>query len=278
MKEIQAQQAHLHKLEGEWKLKEAKMLVEMKQKDVEMQQQLEQGRTKLQQLQAAKDVAIAAARVRAYDYFEGFENHDEVINDTTNSACYRKETEPRLNPDAASFQPHQTAPEVTMSQESVSLAQAIASSLSMNCLPVPEPTTFHGDPLQFTDWKMSFIVLIDRKPLPPSEKMVYLKNYLAGEARKAVEGFFYRDLESAYNGAWKVLQDRYGNPFIRQKTFRDKLMRWPKINTNDPLTLQEFADFLQGCTEAIPHIKGLANLSCSKNYRNGSCTSGVELL
>ncbi|XP_039679755.1 uncharacterized protein LOC120573907 [Perca fluviatilis] len=261
MKEIQTQQAHLHKLEGEWKLKEAKMLAEIKQKEVEMQQQLEQERAKLQQLQAAKDVAIAAARVRAYDDFEGFENHDEEIND-------RKETEPRLNPDATSFQSRQAAPEVTMTQESVSLAQAIASSLSMNRLPVPEPTTFSGNPLQFTDWKMSFMALIDRKPLPPSEKMFYLKNYLAGEARKAVEGFFYRDSESAYNGAWKVLQDRYGNPFIIQKAFRDKLMRWPKINTNDPLALQEFADFLQGCTEAIPHVKGLAILNdCEENHK-----------
>lgn len=155
-----------------------------------------------------------------------------------------------------------------MSQESVSLAQAIASSLSMNCLPVPEPTMFRGDPLQFTDWKMSFIALIDTKPLPPSEKMFYLKNYLAGKARKAVEGFFHRDSESAYNGAWKVLQDRYGNPFIIQKAFRDKLMRWPKITTNDPLALQEFADFLQGCTEAIPHVKGLAILNdCEENHK-----------
>lgn len=76
-----------------------------------------------------------------------------------------------------------------MTQESVSLAQAIASSLSMNRLPVPEPTTFCGEPLMYTDWKMSFITLIERKPLPPSEKMFYLKNDLAGEARKAVEVF-----------------------------------------------------------------------------------------
>ena len=221
---------------------------------------MEQERAILQQLQTEKDVAIAAARVRAYDDLEGFENHDEAINDRTNSACYRRETNPRLNPNAASFQPHQAAPEVTMTQESVSLAQAIASSLSMNRLPVPEPTKFSGDPLRFTDWKMSFIALIDRKPLPPSEKMFYLKMYLAGEAPKAVEGLFYRDSENAYNGAWKVLQDRYGNPLIIQKAFRDKLMRWPKINTNDPLALQEFADFLQGSTEAIQHVKGLAIL------------------
>ena len=268
MEEIQAQRAHLHKLESEWKLKEAKMLSEIKQREVEMRQQLEQERAKLHQLQATKEVAIAAARVRAYDSFEGFENHNEEIDDRASSAHYRIQTEPQLNPDAASFRPRQTVPQVTMTQESVSLAQAIASSLSMNRLPVPEPTTFSGDPLKFIDWKMSFMTLIDRKPLPASEKMFYLKNYLAGEARKAVEGFFYRDSENAYNGAWKVLQDRYGNPFIIQKAFRDKLMKWPKISTNEPLALREFADFLQGCTEAIPYVKGLAILNdCEENHK-----------
>ncbi|XP_070412225.1 uncharacterized protein [Nothobranchius furzeri] len=268
MEEIQAQQAHLHKLESEWKLKEAKMLSEMKQREVKMQQQLEQERAKLQLLQAEKEVAIAAARVRAYDSFEDFESHNEEIENKTSSAYHRIQIEPPLNPDAASFQPHQVAPEKTVTQEYVSLAQAIASSLSMNRLPVHEPTTFSGDPLRFTDWKMSFMTLIDRKPLPASEKMFYLKNFLAGEARKAAEGFFYRDSENAYNGAWNVLQDRYGNPFIIQKAFRDKLMKWPKISTNDPLALREFADFLQSCTEATPYVKGLAILNdCEENHK-----------
>ncbi|XP_030597267.1 uncharacterized protein LOC115788399 isoform X1 [Archocentrus centrarchus] len=98
--------------------------------------------------------------------------------------------------------------------------------------------------------------------------MFYLKHYLAGEARKAVEGFFYRDSEDAYKAAWQVLQDRYGNPFIIQRAFRDKLARWPKIGANDPLALREFADFLQGCTEAISHIKGLAILNdCEENHK-----------
>ncbi|KAL6471732.1 hypothetical protein MHYP_G00203820 [Metynnis hypsauchen] len=74
--------------------------------------------------------------------------------------------------------------------------------------------------------------------------------------------------EDAYNGAWKVLQDRYGNPFIIQKAFRDKLMKWQRISTNDPLALREFADFLQSCTEAIPHVKGLAILNdCEENHK-----------
>lgn len=102
------------------------------------------------------------------------------------------------------------------------------------------------------------MALIDQKPLPVSEKMFYLKSYLAGEACKAVEGFFYRNSEEAYRGAWAVLEKRYGNPFIVQRAFRDKLARWPNITANNPTALREFADFLQGCVEAISHVKGLA--------------------
>ncbi|KAL0147052.1 hypothetical protein M9458_057576 [Cirrhinus mrigala] len=150
----------------------------------------------------------------------------------------------------------------------VTLAQAIADPLSTHRLPLPEPTIFSGDPLKFIDWKMSFMALIDRKPLPPGEKMFYLKNYLVGEARKAVEGYFYRNSEDAYQGAWKVLQDRYGNPFILQRAFRDKLQRCPKIEVNDPLALRDFTDFLQGCVKAIPHVKGLAILNdCEENHK-----------
>ncbi|XDV46694.1 hypothetical protein PO909_014534 [Leuciscus waleckii] len=126
---------------------------------------------------------------------------------------------------------------------------------------VPEPTMFAGDPLKFVDFWMSFTILIDRKPISASEKMLYLKGYLSREARKAVEGFFYRSSEDAYEGAWAVLKDRYGNPFIVQKAFRDKLMKWPKISPNDSLALRDFADFLKSCEEAMPHVKGLAILN-----------------
>lgn len=95
-----------------------------------------------------------------------------------------------------------------------------------------------------------------------------MKGYLVGEARKAVEGFFYRSSEDAYEGAWAVLEDRYGNPFVVQKAFRDKLMKWPKISSNDSSALRDFADFLKGCMEAMPHVKELAILNdCEKNHK-----------
>lgn len=268
LQEIHNQQAKLDKMEHDWKLCESRMLAEIKQKEAEMQLRLVEEKKRLQQLQVDKEVKVAAARVKVYNDLEGnLHRCEDDEGPSIHTGCQRTELTSQLNPEVQSFLPQQASCEgyeVTSPQETANLAQAIANSLSTHRLPVPEPTVFVGDPLKFIDWKMSFMALIDRKPLPSGEKMFYLKNYLAGEARKAVEGYFYRNSEDAYQGAWKALQERYGNSFVIQRAFRDKLMRWPKIGANDPLALRDFTDFLQGCVEAIPHVKGLAILNDSE--------------
>ena len=79
-----------------------------------------------------------------------------------------------LYPRALPFQSQQRSPEMLRNQEEVSLTQALASSLILNRLPVPEPSTFTGDPLEYFDWKTSFMALIGQKPLPVCGKMLYL--------------------------------------------------------------------------------------------------------
>lgn len=61
MQEIHNQQARLLEMEKDWKLNEARMLAEVKQKESEMRLKLEEERTRLQMLQADKEVKVAAA-------------------------------------------------------------------------------------------------------------------------------------------------------------------------------------------------------------------------
>lgn len=253
--EILAQETKISQMENEWKIKE-----------VESKAKLEEEKTKLQQLKADSEVKVAAARVRALSAQNDIESHDQVSCYNLENSANLPNSAPRLslNPQAPTFRPHNTTPE----REELSLVQALASSLTLNRLPVPEPTIFSGDPLKFMDWKVSFMALIGDKPLPVCEKMLYLKSYLAGEARKAVEGYFFRNSEQAYAGIRSVLEERYGSPFVIQRAFRAKLTKWPKIAANDPKALREFADFLQSCAEAIPQVKGLEILNdCEENHK-----------
>lgn len=115
---------------------------------------------------------------------------------------------------------------------------------------------------------MSFHTLIDRKAIQVTEKIYYLRKYVGGPAKTAIESYFLLGTESAYHAAWDILEERYGSPFVIAKAFRDKLDSWPKIGPKDSCELREFADFLRSCEAATPQVKSLEILSdCNENQR-----------
>ncbi|KAK3102368.1 hypothetical protein FSP39_010852 [Pinctada imbricata] len=148
------------------------------------------------------------------------------------------------------------------------LAKAFADSVNLNRLPVPEPSVFTGDPLKFVEWNISFQALIEKRGIQDQEKIFYLKKYVAGEASKAIEGFFYGGSIFAYENAKKVLQERYGHPFTIQRAFRKKLENWPRIAERDSKALRDFGDFLKSCLDAAPSIPSLKILDdCTENQK-----------
>ena len=132
--------------------------------------------------------------------------------------------------------------------------QASQDSMALSRLPVPEPSVFTGDPLKFVEWSLSFRALIERRCPYPADRLFYLQRYIGGEAKMVLEGCFYRKDEKAYQQAWEKLNSRYGNTFVIQRAFREKLNRWPKIEAGEPRRLQAFGDFLQACNNALPHV------------------------
>lgn len=80
---------------------------------------------------------------------------------------------------------------------------------------------------------------------------------MSGQAKSALEGYFLLGTESAYAAAWKILDERYGNPFTIAKAYRDKLQAWPKMTSKDSFELRNFADFLCSCEAAMVRIKSL---------------------
>lgn len=91
---------------------------------------------------------------------------------------------------------------------------------------------------------------------------------MSGQAKSALDGYFLLGTESAYAAAWKILDERYGNPFSVAKAHRDKLQAWPKISSTDSTELRDFADFLRSCEAAMVHIKALEILNdCNENRK-----------
>lgn len=84
------------------------------------------------------------------------------------------------------------------------LAAAIAESIDVSHISVPEPSVFTKDPLRYKDCKMSFQTLIGRKNIPVNEKIDYLRKYVGGPAKKVIESYFLLGTDIAYNLAWEL--------------------------------------------------------------------------
>ncbi|XP_036066938.1 GRB10-interacting GYF protein 2-like [Oryzias melastigma] len=246
-----------------------------REKIEEQQRQIEVERRRLERIQVEKD--LKAARARLHVYNQGVSQEGSVHSHWSSERNHHSL--------------HVTGnqnPVVTVSSPDVnalSLAQALQESMALNRLPVPEPSVFNGDPIRFIEWKTSFMSLIDSKAISAADKLFYLRKYVGGPARKTLEGTFFRNDNEAYRDAWNKLNDRYGQPFIIQRAFRDKLSDWPKILPRDAIALREFSDFLNACQDAMSHVKSLEILNdCEENkkliqklpnYQNGQHLNGT---
>lgn len=245
---------------------EAKIKAQLEEEHIALQRTLEEKRRKLQHLEAMKDLSAARARMLVYNQENDKEEEQkdvlqpEVVVD--NKLCASTGSLPQCMP---------PAPQVvtTSSNDSTAeLVKVLAGALSANRIPIPEPTVFSGDPLKYSDWKISFETLIDQKSIQDKEKIYYLRRYVSGQAKKAIDGYFLLGTESAYAAAVEILEERYGNPFTIAKAYRDKLQTWPKIGSKDSFELREFSDFLRSCEAAMVHIKALEILNdCNENRK-----------
>ena len=72
----------------------------------------------------------------------------------------------------------------------------------------------------------------------------------------------------AYNDAKKLLEERFGNPFVLANAYRLKLDNWRVIHGTDHNGLREFSDYLRQCRVAIKSIPSLSVLNdCHENRK-----------
>lgn len=143
----------------------------------------------------------------------------------------------------------------------------LAALINLGRMPPPEPGTFSGDPLMFPQWRAAFNTLVVQRGIPPSERIYYLKKYLSGTAREAVEGYFLLMSDQAYEDAMTVLESRFGNAFIVANAFRSKLDSWPRLGARDSNALLKLADFLRQCDAAMLSLPSLSILNDDQENR-----------
>ncbi|XP_062421503.1 uncharacterized protein LOC134132867 [Pungitius pungitius] len=239
---------------------EATLLKKQQEENAERKKSVEDLKRELERLEELKRLNAARARLQIY-------NEDTFQPEQELTSCRFELPMPEQainqeNPVNPQRQPlGEVAPSSILQNETGELVKVLAEAISANRLPIPEPTIFSGDPLKFNHWKSSFQTLVERKNIPTTEKIFFLQKYVGGAAREALEGYFLIDSEHSYCAAWNLLNERYGDPFVIAKAFRDKLHAWPKLASRESAELRRFVDFLRSCEAAIVHIESLKVLN-----------------
>jgi hypothetical protein len=92
-----------------------------------------------------------------------------------------------LSPHAQEFVPNQGEQRPAHAEATVT---DLVAGLALLQTPMPEPPVFDGDAMKYLERKATYDALIHHRGIANHEVMQYLKKYLSGDARSAVEGHF----------------------------------------------------------------------------------------
>ena len=100
----------------------------------------------------------------------------------------------------------------------------------------------NGDKINYENWKSAFNASVDQAPATPEYKLLQLRQYLSGEAPKAIENLGHYGF--AYESAKEQLEQKYGGQRHKVMLHMDELKNLKPICVDHPKDVEKFADLL----------------------------------
>jgi len=154
-----------------------------------------------------------------------------------------------------------TQPVAVPSTTASSLSTSLEGMLKLSQMPKLEMKVFHGDPLDFQRWLISFEKLIEEMTDDPVRRLHYLGQYTAGDANTLVAGHSLGQTEQDYQNAKAELKKEFGRPYVLARAYIDKIEKWPNIKTNDGDALSRLTIFLTKCKGSMASLRHLQQLN-----------------
>ena len=100
----------------------------------------------------------------------------------------------------------------------------------------------NGDKRSYEKWKSAFNACVDQAPATPEYKLLQLRQFLSGEALKAIENLGHSGF--AYESAKERLERKYGGQRRKVMLHMDELENFKLILVDHPKYVEKFADLL----------------------------------
>lgn len=104
------------------------------------------------------------------------------------------------------------------------IRKSMAKAMTMTHTHIAKPSVFSGDALEYPDWKIAFEGLIGSCPYTPLQKLHILRDFVKGNAKEAIKGYFKLVAnENAYQDAITTLDKEFGCEELVEECFLDQL-------------------------------------------------------
>ena len=136
------------------------------------------------------------------------------------------------------------------------IGQDLWKQLKMVSIPV-----FNGDKANYENWQAAFEACIDKAPATPEYKLLQLRQYLSGEAPKAIENLGHS--ASAYEGAKSRLERKSAGEGGRLRCTLKNWRIFKPVRLGYSKDIERFADILD---IAVVNLKEARNLGDMRNW------------
>ena len=156
---------------------------------------------------------------------------------------------------------------LSLQAKQTELSSLIINQQKINHLLVKEPPVFSGDYFEYPAFVTAFDSITSNNVPSNRDRLFFLNKYTKGKANDVVKGYLAISSDSAYEKARKMLDHRFGNPIHVAEAYKSSLRSWPKINDGDSGGIQDFADFLVRCEEAMKTMQSMGDLNSTETLR-----------
>ena len=132
---------------------------------------------------------------------------------------------------------------------------------STSSLPKLRLKNFDGNPLEGPEWSSMFIATADKRMIPDSEKMSRLKTLLTGKAKSAISGMGYS--VQFYSAAWNILERKFRRPHVFIDAQLESLRKANQVKPHDSISLVNFSVIVSNFVNVLKEYKHIYDLQSS---------------
>ena len=103
---------------------------------------------------------------------------------------------------------------------------------------------FSGSPMDYPFFMTNFVQAVEEKVKDERGRLARLIQYTDGVAQELVKSCIYLPTERCYQQAKKLLDGKFGDPFLVNAEYRKQLVSWPRLRANDVAAFTAFENFL----------------------------------